>query len=192
MTVHFVALRRNLALVPEDEMPGWRDHRRAAPGAAHPSRARRPRPRHLARPLHRDLGLLRHPRASRSPSSPRRPGGCHRARDGGPPSVDGLEDAGRGMVIIGVLLAGAQVLVSMINLTGIGVTLSSLIVSCGRGFDRPRRADRRPGLPDHGDGPADDRRLCPGRGRARAGDDGGRRRLRSRRISSSSTSPPSR
>ena len=40
-----------------------------------------------------------------------------------------LEDAGRGMVIIGVLLAGAQVLVSMINLTGIGVTLSSLIVA---------------------------------------------------------------
>ncbi|MEC7257896.1 MAG: TRAP transporter large permease subunit, partial [Pseudomonadota bacterium] len=43
--------------------------------------------------------------------------------------LDGLEDAGKGMVIIGVLLAGAQVLVSMINLTGIGVTLSSLIVS---------------------------------------------------------------
>lgn len=33
------------------------------------------------------------------------------------------------MVIIGVLLAGAQILVSMINLTGIGVTLSSLIVT---------------------------------------------------------------
>jgi len=43
--------------------------------------------------------------------------------------IDGLEDAGKGMVIIGVLLAGAQVLVSMINLTGVGVTLSSLIVS---------------------------------------------------------------
>ncbi|MDP7254478.1 MAG: hypothetical protein QGF00_33090, partial [Planctomycetota bacterium] len=39
--------------------------------------------------------------------------------------LDGLEDAGKGLVIIGVLLAGAQVLVSMINLTGIGVTLSS-------------------------------------------------------------------
>ena len=43
--------------------------------------------------------------------------------------IDGLEDAGKGMVIIGVLLAGAQVLVSMINMTGIGVTLSSLIVT---------------------------------------------------------------
>ncbi|WP_299822850.1 TRAP transporter fused permease subunit [uncultured Jannaschia sp.] len=41
---------------------------------------------------------------------------------------EALEDAGRGLVIIGVLLAGAQILVAMINLTGIGVTLSSLIV----------------------------------------------------------------
>ena len=43
--------------------------------------------------------------------------------------LEGLVDAGKGLVIIGVLLAGAQVLVSMINLTGIGVTLSSLIVT---------------------------------------------------------------
>ncbi|MCA8909245.1 MAG: TRAP transporter fused permease subunit [Rhodospirillaceae bacterium] len=43
--------------------------------------------------------------------------------------VDGLADAGRGLVIIGVLLAGAQILVSMINMTGIGVVLSSMIVS---------------------------------------------------------------
>jgi TRAP transporter 4TM/12TM fusion protein len=43
--------------------------------------------------------------------------------------MDGIGDAGRGMVIIGILLAGAQILVSMINLTGIGVTLSSLIVT---------------------------------------------------------------
>ena len=43
--------------------------------------------------------------------------------------VTGLEDAGKGMVIIGVLLAGAQILVAMLNLTGIGVTLSTLVVS---------------------------------------------------------------
>ena len=43
--------------------------------------------------------------------------------------VASLDDAGRGLVIIGVLLAGAQILVAMINLTGIGVTLSSLIVA---------------------------------------------------------------
>lgn len=40
----------------------------------------------------------------------------------------GIADAGRGMVIIGVLLAGAQILVAMINMTGIGVTLAGLIV----------------------------------------------------------------
>ena len=43
--------------------------------------------------------------------------------------MTGLEDAGKGMVIIGVLLAGAQILVAMLNMTGIGVTLSTLVVS---------------------------------------------------------------
>ncbi|MCB8840491.1 TRAP transporter large permease subunit [Aurantimonas sp. VKM B-3413] len=43
--------------------------------------------------------------------------------------VASLDDAGRGLVIIGVLLADAQILVAMINLTGIGETLSSLIVA---------------------------------------------------------------
>jgi len=41
----------------------------------------------------------------------------------------GLEDTGMGLVSIGILIAGAQILVSMINLTGIGVTLSAMIVS---------------------------------------------------------------
>ncbi|SDK17019.1 TRAP transporter permease [Billgrantia gudaonensis] len=45
--------------------------------------------------------------------------------------LSGLMDAGRGMVIIGVLLAGAQILVAMIGMTGIGVTLASLIVNVG-------------------------------------------------------------
>jgi len=39
----------------------------------------------------------------------------------------GLEDTGMGLVSIGVLIAGAQILVSMINLTGIGVTMSAMI-----------------------------------------------------------------
>lgn len=43
--------------------------------------------------------------------------------------LTGLQDAGKGMVIIGVLLAGAQILVAMLNMTGIGVTLSTLVVS---------------------------------------------------------------
>lgn len=43
--------------------------------------------------------------------------------------LDSLEDAGKALVMIGVLLAGAQILVSMVNLTGFGVTLSSMIVA---------------------------------------------------------------
>jgi TRAP transporter 4TM/12TM fusion protein len=42
-----------------------------------------------------------------------------------------LDDGGKGMVIVGILLAGAQILVAMINLTGVGITLSSMIVGDG-------------------------------------------------------------
>src|SRR3546814_15903657 len=38
-------------------------------------------------------------------------------------------DAGKALVMIGVLLAGAQILVSMVNLTGLGVSLSTMIVA---------------------------------------------------------------
>jgi len=42
-----------------------------------------------------------------------------------------FQDASKSLLIIGILLAGAQIMVSMINLTGLGITLSSLIVSLG-------------------------------------------------------------
>lgn len=42
-----------------------------------------------------------------------------------------FKDASKGLLIIGILLAGAQIMVSMINMTGLGITLSSLIVSLG-------------------------------------------------------------
>lgn len=42
-----------------------------------------------------------------------------------------LDEGATGLIIVGILLAGAQILVSMINLTGIGVTLSSMIVGDG-------------------------------------------------------------
>lgn len=42
-----------------------------------------------------------------------------------------FKDASRGLLIIGILLAGAQIMVSMINMTGLGITLSALIVSVG-------------------------------------------------------------
>ncbi|GGG66586.1 C4-dicarboxylate ABC transporter permease [Salipiger pallidus] len=127
MTVHFVALRRNLALLPEDEMPGWSTviaPRRVLPillalsglgigiwlGRSIATSA-----------FYGVLGLLAAFFATQT--------GRLTAREMAGRLLSGLEDAGRGMVIIGVLLAGAQVLVSMINLTGIGVTLSSLIVT---------------------------------------------------------------
>lgn len=127
MTVHFVALRRGLALLPEDEMPGWRTvcaPRRVLPillalgglGVGI----------YLGRSIATSafygvVGLLIAFFVTQTGRlSPREMAGR---------LLSGLEDAGRGMVIIGVLLAGAQVLVSMINLTGIGVTLSSMIVN---------------------------------------------------------------
>ncbi len=127
MTVHFVALRRGLAVVPDGEMPDWATilaPRRVLPilaalgglgvgiwlGRSIATSA-----------FYGILGLLVAFLATET--------GQLSARQMARKLVNGLEDAGKGLVIIGVLLAGAQVLVSMINLTGIGVTLSSLIVS---------------------------------------------------------------
>lgn len=127
VTVHFVALRRGLAVVPEDELPAWAtivSPRRVAPilcalgglgigiwlGRSIATAA-----------FYGVIGLLIAFVATEA--------GRLSPRDMIGKIINGLEDAGKGMVIIGVLLAGAQVLVSMINLTGIGVTLSSLIVS---------------------------------------------------------------
>jgi TRAP transporter 4TM/12TM fusion protein len=38
-----------------------------------------------------------------------------------------IDEGSNGLVVVGILLAGAQIMVSMINLTGVGVTLSSMI-----------------------------------------------------------------
>jgi TRAP transporter 4TM/12TM fusion protein len=127
VTVHIIALRRGLRVVPEDELPSWRSivsPRRVLPLAAALS------------------GLFFGIFMGRSVATAAFYGivalllafvltSC---RDTSPREMlasilKGLADAGRGLVIIGILLAGAQLLVSMINLTGIGVTLSSLIVS---------------------------------------------------------------
>lgn len=42
-----------------------------------------------------------------------------------------MDEGATGLIIVGILLAGAQILVAMINLTGVGVTLSSMIVGDG-------------------------------------------------------------
>ncbi|MCT7376628.1 TRAP transporter permease [Chelativorans salis] len=127
VTVHFVALRRNLAIVPEDELPAWRTI--AAPRRVLPILAALGGlgigiwlGRSIATSaFYGIVGLLIAFVVTQA--------GKQRPRDMMKRVVVGLADAGKGMVIIGVLLAGAQVLVSMINLTGIGVTLSSLIVT---------------------------------------------------------------
>jgi TRAP transporter 4TM/12TM fusion protein len=45
--------------------------------------------------------------------------------------IHGLTDAGKGIVIVFVMLTGAQILVSLINMTGVGITISSLTVALG-------------------------------------------------------------
>ncbi|SCY93404.1 TRAP transporter, 4TM/12TM fusion protein [Paracoccus tibetensis] len=127
VTVHLVALRRGLAIVPEEELPALRlilAPRRVLPivaalgglgigiwlGRSVATSA-----------FYGIMGLLVAFVVTQAGQMP--------ALDMAGKILAGLIDAGKGLVIIGVLLAGAQVLVSMINLTGIGVTLSSLIVT---------------------------------------------------------------
>jgi TRAP transporter 4TM/12TM fusion protein len=127
VTVHIVATRRNLRLVPEDELPAWSEIlalRKVLPIIAALGG--------LA------VGIF----MGRSVATSAFYGMialliAFVATSAGNLSVGemfkrvlaGITDAGKGMVIIGVLLAGAQILVSMINMTGIGVTLSSMIVA---------------------------------------------------------------
>jgi len=127
VTVHIVSVRRNLRLVPEDELPSWSEIlklRRVLPI--------------VAALLGLGIGIF----MGRSVATSAFYGiggllvafvatsyGALSAKTMAHRVLAGIADAGKGMVIIGVLLAGAQILVSMINLTGIGVTLSSLIVS---------------------------------------------------------------
>ncbi|WMS40906.1 TRAP transporter fused permease subunit [Acuticoccus sp. MNP-M23] len=126
-TVHFVALKRGLAVVPDEELPAWAAI--LAPRNVLPILAALGGlgvgiwlGRSIATSAFYGItGLLIAFVATQAGRLS--PGEMARR------VIAGLEDAGKGMVIIGVLLAGAQVLVSMINLTGIGVTLSSLIVS---------------------------------------------------------------
>ncbi len=128
LTVHLVALRRDLPVVPEAEMPAW---------------ATILRPERIVPILGALGGLFYGVLTGRSIQTAAffgivvivlsfvgfslRAGTPARTMLSG--LVSGVADAGRGMVIIGVLLAGAQILVSMINMTGIGVTLATMIVN---------------------------------------------------------------
>lgn len=129
-TVHVVAVRRQLPLVPEAELPSWSEVlqlRRILPivaalgglfaGVLQGYSIQYAAFLGIALLLlsYVAFGLL-------DRASPRRMLAM---------LMDGLSDAGKGMVIIGVLLAGAQILVAMLNMTGIGVTLSALVVDLG-------------------------------------------------------------
>jgi TRAP transporter 4TM/12TM fusion protein len=127
-TIHFIALNRGLRTVPEDEMPPWRHV--LAPGRMGPivvafgallfgiltGRSVQTAAFFGVAGLFISYLVLN----VRSAADLR---SCLRL------IVNSLEDAGKALVMIGVLLAGAQILVSMVNLTGLGVALSSLIVS---------------------------------------------------------------
>lgn len=47
--------------------------------------------------------------------------------------VRALKEGGRGIVIVGILLVGAQVFVGLINLTGLGVAITSAVLAVGQG-----------------------------------------------------------
>lgn len=133
VTVHIVAVRRGLRAAPEDELPGWAEilePRRLAPVLA--ALTGLSLGVFLGRSIttaafYGCLGALAafiagHAAAHLAGREPAPVRAILRAL------LAALADAGRGLVVIGVLLAGAQILVSMINLTGVGVTLASLIV----------------------------------------------------------------
>lgn len=129
VTVHLVSVKRELALVPEDELPKW---------------SRILAPRHVGPVVAALTGLGIGLMLGRSIATAAFYGisgllvvfvltqiGRLSFAEMGKRILAGIEDTGRGLVIVGVLLAGAQVLVSMVNLTGAGVALSSTIVSLG-------------------------------------------------------------
>ncbi|WNL41252.1 TRAP transporter fused permease subunit [Halomonas sp. PAMB 3264] len=130
LTIHLVAKRRELKVVPEDELPPWAEIRR---------------PERIIPILAALGGLFYGVLSGRSIQMSAFYGILMTVLTFVPFAliahmplkevvgklVGGLVDAGKGMVIIGVLLAGAQILVAMIGMTGIGVTLASLIVNVG-------------------------------------------------------------
>lgn len=128
LTIHVVAIRTNLPLVPEEDMPSWGSVLNVAgllPIAA------------------AFAGLLGGIFTGRSVQTAAFWGilglfAAHlllRVRSPGDLVstlrliVGALDNAARSLVLIGILLIGAQILVSLINLTGVGIALSSYLAS---------------------------------------------------------------
>lgn len=132
LTIHVAAVRQGLGLVPESEMPPWREIARlsrilplaAALGGLTGGILTGHSIQTAA--FHGIVGLtvtfLAFALIERRP-----------LREVGGQLMRGLVDGGRGLVIIGVLLAGAQILVAMINLTGAGVAISSAVAAVAGG-----------------------------------------------------------
>ncbi|WP_119165329.1 TRAP transporter permease [Algihabitans albus] len=132
LTIHVAAVRQGLGLVPESEMLPWREI------------VRLPRILPLVAALGGLAGGILTGHSIQTAAFygivgltaaflafallERRP-----AREVAGQLMRGLVDGGRGLVIIGVLLAGAQILVSMINLTGVGVAISSAVAAVADG-----------------------------------------------------------
>ena len=128
LTVHIAAVRMGLPLVPEEELPSWSavlTVTRVFPIIA------------------AFTGLLTGIFSGRSVQTSAfwgivslflshlvlRVRSASDLRHTGRLNFDALEDAGRTLVVIGILLIGAQILVSLINMTGVGVALSSYLAS---------------------------------------------------------------
>lgn len=128
LTIHVTAVSRNLPVVPEGEIPAWRTVLTA---------------QRMLPIIAAFAGLLAGVFMGRSVQTSALWGivgllGAHALvtlRSGkdlkalGSVVLESLADAGKGLVLIGVLLIGAQILVAMINMTGAGITLSNVIAS---------------------------------------------------------------
>ncbi len=131
-SVHLIAKRRNLGQVSDEELPDWRsalNWRRLSPivcaalGLA------------IGIVQGNSIGLtacfgmigiiIAYVVASRSEGI--------QWRVIGKTLIRALEDGGRGILIVGILLIAAQVFVAMVNLTGIGVAITGAILELGQG-----------------------------------------------------------
>ncbi|MBR9884297.1 MAG: TRAP transporter fused permease subunit [Oceanospirillales bacterium] len=132
MTIHFLSIRLRLDPVPESELPSWRqalDLTYLAPVlAAFAGLAFGILTGHSIQTtaFYAICGVVTGFIAVRLP-------GRSVPAQGQPSVTDILSaiagDVAKGLVVVGILLACAQILVAMINLTGIGVTMASGILS---------------------------------------------------------------
>jgi TRAP transporter 4TM/12TM fusion protein len=130
LTIHLVALRSNVGLVPREEIPSARealDPVRLLPviGGLGGLIWMLTSGRSVAFSAAFGIGCMTVPFVIGDLWSRRDPVGTLRT------FFHALVEGGAGIVIIGVMLAGAQILVSLLSLTGVGVTLSSLVVAVG-------------------------------------------------------------